>query len=98
MGGMEPRTAEAADLTNLPKPSPELVLLRVLLESHLETMPRKKRLQFVRHVMDIIQAEAAMEHIVSFRPKSDGPATAQARTQALAWMRHTMGRLLIRLG
>ena len=95
---MEPQRAETSDLANLPNPSPELVLLRVLLESHLETMPRKKRLQFVRHVMEIIHAEAAMEHVVSFRPKEDGPAVAHARSQALAWMRHTMGRLLIRLG
>jgi len=93
---MELNAAEVA--TALPKPSPELVLLRVFLEAHLETIPRKQRIAYLRRVGEIMDEEAAMQHIVTFRPKADVRALTHARDAAHAWLRLVMGRLLTRFG
>lgn len=82
--------------TALPKPSPELVLFRVFLEAHLETIPRKQRVIFLRRVGEIMEEEAAMQHIVTLRPKAEARAVWQARDAAHAWLRLVVGRLLAR--
>lgn len=92
---MEPQPQPAK--APLPKPSAELVLLRVFFEAHVETLPRKERVRYVRAVTEIMQHEAALEHVVNFRPKTDGAAVANARATAHAWLQQVVGRVLTRL-
>jgi hypothetical protein len=75
----------------LPAPSPELVLMRALIEAHLAMLPPKKALRFLRVVeglMDVQVKVSAMRQDRTF---------SRTRAQAAAWWARTSEMLARRL-
>lgn len=92
MGGsvrMEPEK-QPLDAEELPAPSAELVLLRVLVQAHLATAPRRRGEAFLRVVSEILSTEERVTLLFPTRPKSQQSAVTDARRKAMAQFRQLL--------
>lgn len=94
VGVTQPARTEQSDL---PPPSPELVLIRIFVESYLATVPRKRAMAFMKQASEILATEESMALLFPIRPQSDHASIARARRQALAMYRQLMPTLLARM-
>jgi len=84
----------------MPAPSAELVLMRVLFESFLASadMPKGRRaLTSIRIASEILASEESLALVFPIRPQSADAATSVARRQALAWFRQMAPVFLARV-
>lgn len=70
----------------LPPPSAELVLLSVLVQTMLQTMPKKKRAAFVKELGTAMQWQTEFANVIRIRPASQDAEVARARDQASTWL------------
>lgn len=68
--------------SDLPEPSAELVLLRVFVEAHLVTSPRKRGERYLRRVADALVKEANMAAVLQIRPREQIGAYRRALKEA----------------
>ena len=78
----------------LPPPSPELVLLSAFVRAHLLTLPRKRRMAYLRRVTEAFAEFEEHQALVRIRPPAEDAAVAEARRLAWAWFRHAIGAQL----
>lgn len=78
----------------LPPPSPELVLWRVLTEAMVEELGRKRGERLLRTIARKLSSEESLSEVMRIRPASDDAAVAHARRQAMAFFRQTLPRLM----
>lgn len=71
----------------LPEPSAELVMLRVLVEAHVASMPRKKSERFLRMVAEKLAEEEALSAVFHIRPQTQRARLRISRRQAAEWYR-----------
>jgi|GEM_PF-5077113 len=69
----------------LPGPTPELVLIGVMLEAQLFAMPRKQRARLLARIDARMNTLVEPEGVVVLRPGGEIPAVTQARRRAAAW-------------
>jgi hypothetical protein len=77
----------------LPPPSPELILISVLVQAHLRTMPKKKdRMAFLREVSASLAWQEQFANVIRLR---QGPIEAdvdKARAAAREWWDRVAGK------
>jgi hypothetical protein len=81
------------DAETLPPPTPELVMIGVMLEAHLCALPRKQRERVIERIDARMDSLAALERVVRLRPGDESSAFRFARRHAAAWWGR-MGPLL----
>lgn len=90
----------ASRLTDLPAPSPELVLVRVCVEAYLATAhvkPRQRARAFLRVASTILADEESVALTFPIRPSADARAVTEARRQAIAVFRQYIPVFMARL-
>lgn len=76
---------------DLPAPSAELAMMRVVVEAYLATIPRKRAIKQLQLMAELLTQSAATDaNVLPFRLKHDRDATMEARRKALAWFRHVL--------
>jgi hypothetical protein len=70
---------------SFPPPTPELVMIGVMLEAQLSALPRKQRLRVIERIDERLENLAALEGVVRLRPCEQAPALRAARRRASAW-------------
>ena len=72
--------------SQLPSPTPELVMIGVVLEAHLSTLPRKQRARVLARISARMDNLAALEGVVRLRPEGgEMSALRHAQRRAAAW-------------
>ena len=69
----------------LPPPTPELVMIGVMLEAQLSALPRKQRARVLARINARMEGLAALESVVRLRPEGEVSALRHARRRAAAW-------------
>ena len=77
---MKPEEAEP-----FPAPTPELVMIGVMLEAQLSALPRKQRLRVIERIDERLANLAAIEGVIRLRPCEQAPDLRSARRRAAAW-------------
>ena len=95
MNTPKPGGAEADDL---PPPSAELVMLRVLIEAHLATHSRRKAARFLEAVNDLFDQHDQLRNAYRLRPDVYDDQVVEARRKARNWFNRLMSVYLRRLG
>lgn len=80
--------------TELPPPSPELVLIVALVRGYLRTLPRKERRNFVRYVANTLALEVGDGTVVRLRPITQDEAVIDAKLKAEAYWEAIRGLLI----
>lgn len=88
---------EQAQTDELPTPSAESVLIRVLVEAHVACLPRKKGERFLKVVADKLAHEEQMSELLHIRPSARRTAFRQAQAEAAELYRRWMPVFLARL-
>jgi hypothetical protein len=88
---------EALEHPEFPDPTAELVLLRVFIEAHLETSPRKVGERFLLVAAEKLASEENMASVFQIRPHAHWPASQRARKQAVALFERYLPTFLARL-
>lgn len=88
------RDSEAEEL---PPPSPELVLIRVFVESFLQTAPPEQAQAFMDAATSILADEATASLVIPIRAKPQYGRTAKARREAVAHFRALRSVLMARV-
>lgn len=83
---------------DLPPPSAELVLLRVVIESHLATAPRKRAERYLRTITEKLAAEENLSAVFQIRPTAQHEEVRRARRQAALMFERLLPIFLARLG
>lgn len=78
---------EATEAEPLPSPSAELVLIRVFVQAHLATAPRKQAAAFLRHVATLLENEESIARLLPIRPCAQHGEVTRAQRGALALFR-----------
>lgn len=81
----------------LPEPSAELILLRVMAEAYVATMPRKKGERFLRTVAEKLANEESFASVFPIRPTPQWIASRTARRQAVGQYRAWLPTFLARV-
>jgi hypothetical protein len=82
----------------LPDPSAELVLIRIMLEAHLDGLPAKERAKFVRRINESFAERLDLGNIEPLRPPTQFSALKAAQLQAHAWFCKAMSARMMRAG
>lgn len=80
--------------TELPDPSPALCALRMLVQAHLRTIPRRKGARFLDALAAIVESEESVRVMFPARPRHQRVAISTAQDEAAAWLRHVMPELV----
>ena len=81
----------------LPPPSAELVLMRVFVESFLETAPPKQARAFMRVATAILENEQSVSLAFPLRPSPKQPEITRARMLAVALYQQLLPTLMARV-
>ena len=92
----EPRPG-GAEADDLPTPSPELVMLRVLIEAHLATLSRRKAIRFLEAVNDLFDQHDQLRNAYRLRADAYDDQVHEARRRARNWFNRLMSVYLRRL-
>lgn len=95
---MNTPTARAAETDDLPPPSPELVMLRVLLEAHLATLPRRKAIRFLEAANELFEQHDQLRNAYRLRADACDGQVQEARRLARNWFDRLVSVYLRRLG
>ena len=69
----------------VPLPTPELVMIGIMIEAHLATLSRKERLRFLGRISDSVECMTRLEGVARIRPEGEIAELAVARRGAAAW-------------
>lgn len=82
---------------DVPEPTAEQVLLRVLVEAHIATVPRRRGEKYLRTVAEKLAGEENFAAVFQIKPSPHASAARAARTQAAEMYRRWLPVLLARL-
>ena len=69
----------------VPLPTPELVMIGIMIEAHLSTLSRKERLRFLSRISESVECLTKLEGVTRIRPEGQIAELAIARRGAAAW-------------
>lgn len=78
----------------LPKPTPELILVGIWMRASLRRLPKKERLAMLQEVTEALDDMAAGVNVHRIRPRADDAAVKEASMRAQSWWEKTLGRLV----
>lgn len=79
----------------MPEPSAELLLIGVLLEAHLATLPRRKRQAYLEKVFELFEKYGDVENVVRLRSRAYDEMLAAKHRSAVAWMRAALATFFV---
>lgn len=71
--------------SQLPAPTPELVMIGVIFEAHLSTLSRKERARVLSRINARMERLMDPETVIRLRPEGEMPALRHAKQRAAAW-------------
>lgn len=78
----------------LPKPTPELILVGIWMRASLRRLPKKERLSMLQEVTEALDDMASGVNVHSIRPQADAAAVKDASVKARGWWERALGRLV----
>ena len=69
----------------VPLPTPELVMIGIMIEAHLSTLSRKERLRFLARISESVERLTQLEGVARLRPEGQIAELTVARRGAAAW-------------
>ncbi len=69
----------------VPLPTPELVMIGIMIEAQLSTLSRKERLRFLARISESVERLTQLEGVARIRPEGRAAELTVARRGAAAW-------------
>ena len=69
----------------IPLPTPELVMIGIMIEAHLATLSRKERLRFLGRISESVEGMMRLEGVTRIPQEGEMAEMAIARRGAAAW-------------
>lgn len=76
--------------SDLPEPSPELILVLALTQAYCRRLSKKDRERFLLDVSDNLGVQEASYNVLRFRPRAEDRAVFQAMRHAQAWWKQAI--------
>jgi hypothetical protein len=83
--------------SDLPEPSPELILLGVFVQAYISTHGPKKGERFLREAASVFEQYESFAEVIPIRRKDEHAAIAASRRTAYAWFRQMLGVYMAKL-